>query len=270
MQVRKPTFDFSQISRYYFADNAWVTHTMNALHVIVPIGELFFIRAVPGLADQAPAAQKQDIRKFIGQESVHDQVHRQFWQTLREQKLPVDVFAEFFRSTAIDTMEPIVERLLGKKFLLAATVGFEHYTAALADIAFAPGSRLLSSMQKDVADMMRWHAAEEIEHKSVAFRQLQSIDDSYLLRAGGMVLASSLLTFYTIAGTAWFIAGDRELTLARLIKDLPQLPQIARGLVTGVIRHNAEYFMPGFDPDTKNNYPRAEAALRELGLAIAS
>ncbi|GAB4442641.1 MAG: hypothetical protein OHK0011_25060 [Turneriella sp.] len=56
----------------------------------------------------------------------------------------------------------------------------------------------------------------------------------------------------------------------RLIKDLPQLPQIARGFVNGVIRHNAEYFMPGFNPDTKNNYPWAEAALRELGLAIAS
>ena len=46
MQVRKPTFDFSGVKRYYFAENAWATHTMNALHVIVPIGELFFVRAV--------------------------------------------------------------------------------------------------------------------------------------------------------------------------------------------------------------------------------
>jgi len=51
---------------------------------------------------------------------------------------------------------------------------------------------------------------------------------------------------------------------------IQQQPQITRGLVGGVARHNAEYFAPGFDPDHKNNYPLAEAALRELGLAIAS
>lgn len=270
MQVRRPTFDFSNVERYYFGNNAWATHIMNALHVVVPIGELFFIRAVRGLADEAPAEQKADIKKFIGQESVHDQVHRQFWQKLREHGLPVDSFADFFKSTAIDTMEPIVERLLGKKFLLSATVGFEHYTAALADIAFSPESKLLGAMQKEVADMMCWHAAEEIEHKSVAFNLLNAVDKSYALRAGGMVVASTLLTVYSIIGTAWFMLGDHELTITRVIKDLPELPQISRGLVTGVIRHNAEYFAPGFHPDTKDNYSLAEAKLHELGLAIAS
>lgn len=270
MQVRRPDFDFSNVNRYYYGDNVWATHIMNGLHVLVPIGEVFFIRAVRNLLEQAPAEQKAELKKFIGQESVHDQVHRQFWARLREQGLPVDSFAKFFTDTAINTMEPLVEKLLGKKMLLSATVGFEHYTAALADTAFQPGSQLLPKMQKEVAEMMGWHAAEEIEHKSVAFNMLKAIDDNYLLRAMGMVLGSSILSLYTVIGTVWFMAGDKELTLARLAKDLLALPHISGDLLPALIRHNAEYFTPGFDPDHKDNYHLAENKLKELGMALAS
>ncbi|MFO1472379.1 MAG: metal-dependent hydrolase [Turneriella sp.] len=270
MQVRRPNFDFSAVERYYYGDNVWATHMMNGLHVLVPIGEVFFIRAVRNLLEQAPAEQKAELKKFIGQESVHDQVHRQFWARLREQGLPVDSFARFFTATAIETMEPIVEKLFGKKMLLSATVGFEHYTAALADTAFQPGSQLLSKMQKEVAEMMGWHAAEEIEHKSVAFNMLKAIDDNYLLRAAGMVLGSSILSLYTVIGTLWFMAGDKELSFARLAKDLLALPQISGDLLPALIRHNAEYFTPGFDPDHKDNYHLAENKLKELGMALAS
>jgi predicted metal-dependent hydrolase len=270
MQVRRPTFDFSQVARYYYGNNAVATHIMNALHVLVPIGEVFFIRAVRGMLDRAPAEQKAELKKFLGQESVHDQVHRQFWARLRELGLPVDSFAKFFQDTAIDTMEPISEKLFGKKFLLSATVGFEHYTAALADTAFSPGSKLLSEMQQEVADMMGWHAAEEIEHKSVAFDMLSAIDDSYALRAGGMVVASALLTVYTVIGTVWFVAGDKELTFGKLVSDLRAIPEISSGLFAALIRHNAEYFTPGFHPDAKDNYYMAADKLKELGMPIAS
>lgn len=270
MQVRRPTFDFSHVGRYYYGNNAVATHVMNALHVLVPIGEVFFIRAVRGMLGEAPAEQKAELKKFLGQESVHDQVHRQFWARLRELGLPVDSFAKFFTDTAINTLEPLSERLLGKKFLLSATVGFEHYTAALADTAFAPGSKLLSEMQKEVADMMGWHAAEEIEHKSVAFDMLAAIDNSYALRAGGMLVASALLTAYTVIGTAWFIAGDEELTLGRVLNDLRAVPEISSGLFAALIRHNTEYFTPGFHPDAKDNYYLAEEKLKELGIPLAS
>ncbi|MFO1525114.1 MAG: metal-dependent hydrolase [Turneriella sp.] len=270
MQVRRPDFDFSKVERYYYGDNVWATHIMNALHVLVPIGEVFFIRAVRKSLDDAPAEQKVELKKFIGQESVHDQVHRQFWARLREHGLPVDSFARFFTATAIETMEPLVEKLIGKKMLLSATVGFEHYTAALADTAFQPGSQLLPKMQKEVAEMMGWHAAEEIEHKSVAFNMLKAIDGNYALRAAGMVLGSTLLSVYTAIGTAWFMAGDKELTLARLVKDLLTLPQISGDLLPALVQHNLEYFTPGFDPDHKNNYHLAESKLKELGMALAS
>jgi uncharacterized protein len=270
MQVRRPTFDFSKVERYYYGNNAVATHIMNALHVLVPIGELFFIRAVRNLFDDAPAEQRARLKQFIGQESVHDQVHRQFWARLREQGLPVDSFARFFKATAIETMEPIVKSFLGNKMLLSSTVGFEHYTAALADTAFQPNSRLLVDMQKEVAEMMGWHAAEEIEHKSVAFDMLNAIDDSYVLRAVGMVLGSTILSLYTAIGTIWFMAGDTELGVGRMVRDALKLPQISGDLLPALIRHNIEYFTPGFHPDAKDNYGLAESKLNELGLKIAS
>jgi hypothetical protein len=62
----------------------------------------------------------------------------------------------------------------------------------------------------------------------------------------------------------------RRATFSEYSKYLPRLPQITRGLVEGIARHNAEYFTPGFTPDHKNNYSHAEAPLRELGVTIAS
>src|SRR5262249_15350586 len=99
---------------------------------------------------------------------------------------------------------------------------------------------------------------------------LAAIDDSYALRAGGMVLASLLLTAYTAIGTVWFMAGDKELTLAKVLEDLRTLPEISGGILPALIRHNAEYFTPGFHPDAKDNYYMAENKLRELGMRQAS
>jgi hypothetical protein len=73
---------------------------------------------------------------------------------------------------------------------------------ALADIAFAPGSQLLSSMQKEVADLMRWHAAEEIEHKSVAFDVWAAVDGSRWRYARAGALSIALLAWLVL----WSIA----------------------------------------------------------------
>ena len=51
--IRNPKLSFENLSKYYYDNNVWATHVLNALHVIVPIGEKFFIRSVKAYANQA-------------------------------------------------------------------------------------------------------------------------------------------------------------------------------------------------------------------------
>jgi uncharacterized protein len=268
MKVRKPSFDLSTLSLYNFGGNAVATHLLNSFHVIVPIGELYFIRSVrPFLKEAKSDDLKTRLKSFIGQESVHDQVHRQVWNKLREQGLPVDSFARFFSDVIIKYSEPLYNRLFGEKASLSATVAFEHYTAALADTLFTPGSKLRSSMEGEMGDLWSWHAAEELEHKAVAFDLLKDVDDNYLLRATGMGVATSLLTFFTFFGAAWFIAGDKELKPAKLVRDLLSFNDVIGEVWPALTKHIADYLRPDFHPDQKENYDMAERALGELRLA---
>jgi predicted metal-dependent hydrolase len=51
---------------------------------------------------------------------------------------------------------------------LAATMALEHFTAILAHQLLA-NPRHLAGAEQQTADLWRWHAAEEIEHKGVAY-----------------------------------------------------------------------------------------------------
>jgi len=268
MKVRKPVFDLSAISRYNFGDNAVATHLLNSLHVLVPIGELAFIRSVrPFLKDARSDELKARLKSFIGQESVHDQLHRQVWAKLREQGLPVDAFANFFSEKFINATEPLMNKLLGPKALLSLTVAFEHYTAALADTLFQPHAKLRSSMEGQMGDLWAWHAAEELEHKSVAFDLLKEVDDNYWLRVTGMAAASSILTFFAFLGAGWFLVNDRELGFPRLVRDLRTFNNVVGEVWPALAGHILDYLRPGFHPDEKDNYHLAAETLREMKLA---
>ena len=51
---------------------------------------------------------------------------------------------------------------------LAVTMALEHYTAIMAQMMLAD-DKMFAGADRELADMWRWHAIEEIEHKGVAY-----------------------------------------------------------------------------------------------------
>src|SRR5262249_39099871 len=73
----------------------------------------------------------------------------------------------------------------------ATTAAAEHYTAILAEGAFK--LNMLDQAAPPMRALLAWHAAEEIEHRAVAFDVLKQVDPSYLLRIAGLIWATAIL-----------------------------------------------------------------------------
>jgi len=165
VKPRRMNFPFTEVSkRYFYDDNLLKSAYIASLSATFPAGEGEFIASVRLFRDKIDDPElQQQIKGFIGQEGHHSHQHKQFNMVLKELGFDAVRLEKVF--------EKDMQRVLkGKddKTRLAFTVCFEHQTAILAD-EFLTNPEVLDCMDDTIADLMRWHAIEEIEHKGVAF-----------------------------------------------------------------------------------------------------
>ncbi len=258
MQVRNPGFDFSEIeadaSTHYFGGNALATHMLNSFHVIVPVGERFFIRSVQHFADRADEKNCRQIKQFYGQENMHDKKHVEFWQVLKRQGYNVDAFYNHYSRQAFGFYEPLLRKIFGPRFSLSLTVALEHYTALMAEAVLAPKSRIFERLAPQMRRLMLWHAAEELEHKAVAIDLYRQVGGGYPGRIFGFVMASISLSYYMYLGMLFFLFQDRQMTARKYFTDLLGVPRLSWRFAWVVFKGILKYLMPGFHPDKTDNY----------------
>lgn len=251
-KVRKVEFNHENVPRYYMRGNSLATHFSNALQVLFPEGERFFIRSVQAFSDQITDPDLNErIKGFIGQEIQHGKAHEKFFKHLEEFGLKPDEFESWYKKFAYDWLEKTALKLFSKELAVSVTAAAEHYTATMAELSFQQNFN--EGLPESIRDLFLWHAAEEIEHKSVAYDVYQLVDGSYLRRVAGMALASGLLWGLAFAGQIQFSLQDSEMTLARAINDLPGLISNNSKLAAGILPRLLEYFKPDFHPDQTDN-----------------
>jgi predicted metal-dependent hydrolase len=266
IKVRNVKFNFDKIEdKHYVHKNIFATHFLNSLHVVFPEGEKFFIRSVRYFTDEIKDPElKRQVREFVGQEGIHHREHERFWDSLEKMGLKPMSFANFLNKTAFDGLErkllfKIFPDRFAKKLSLSVTTALEHYTALFGGTALQR-EELKDYMPEEMHLMMQWHAAEELEHKSVCFNVLKEVDDSYALRIGGMLIASTALYFYAFAGMAYFVYVDEN-------KDIKTMPSDLLKFFAGfnMMPRNQEswkilfdYFRRDFHPDDHDNYHLAK------------
>lgn len=265
LKVRRVNFQFNANPRHWFNNNPFATHFNNALHLIFPDGEKFFIRSVKAYASKInqPVLKKQ-LQGFVGQEGTHYKEHQKFWEILKEQGFDIDVFLNLYRKSAFEGLE---KRLMndigkenGKKLALSVTVALEHFTAMLAEDVFS--GRINNLMPEDMKNLMMWHAAEEIEHKAIPFNLLKEVDDSYILRVAGMIIATTGLGIYTAIAMAILISQDKEIDWKKAPEHLYTFVyNLINGPGNAVAKHYFDYYRPDFHPDQIDNYHIAEEYL---------
>lgn len=158
------------IPRYWFGGDAFKTRFFDAMSMLFPEGEKFFIACVRDYRDQItdPVLQAE-VKDFIYQEGQHGMVHTQFNNRLKAQGVAVDHILERQR----ELMFGFLRKYLPKSFTLGQTAAAEHMTALMAHGFFS--NLMFESADSRIRAMYAWHAAEEIEHKAVAFDVMQKV-----------------------------------------------------------------------------------------------
>ena len=169
--------------KYWFDNDPFKTHFFNAFFTTFPPGEDFFVRSViyyRGEIDD-PKLQK-DITAFSAQEGHHSRCHQDHLDVLTRQGY-----------TSLERENKLIDAL-GKwanekfpKTSLVNTLALEHFTALLAHQALSEPENFVEPAHQDFIPLFTWHAAEELEHKSVAYDVYMAVDGRYWPRVAGMV-----------------------------------------------------------------------------------
>jgi predicted metal-dependent hydrolase len=215
---RQVAIDYSKVPRHWLGGSVIATQLANGVNLLFPAGERFFVRSVHHFADRVkdPTLRAQ-IKGFSGQEGRHAKEHERFFRALVAQGYDVERFLAVYEKVAYG----FIEKVASPELRLSTTAACEHFTALLAENALR--LRILD----EVADpamraLMLWHAAEEIEHRAVAFDVLREVNASYGLRVAGLAMAAACLGGFWFAGAMSLLAQE-DASVRELVRDHAQL-----------------------------------------------
>ncbi|MGW3074420.1 metal-dependent hydrolase [Kitasatospora sp. NPDC001132] len=266
LEPRDVRFDWAQLPLHWIPDEPMATHVINVLHLLLPEGERWFVKvfkeALPLIRDEQ---LREEVLGFIGQEAIHAEAHQEVLDHLLAQGLDprpyVRQISWLFQRvlgdkpglTAARQRESVIERV-------AFIAAIEHFTAFLGNWALNSPGLDRAKADPTMLDLLRWHGAEEVEHRSVAYDLMVHLDPGYLRRVRGMVFSGPLLVHLWVRGARFLLAADPTLE-GRLKPTWREAGRIAkRGLLPDPfrsIRSGLRYLRPGYHPTQEGSSSQA-------------
>jgi len=163
---RRKSFDIeTALAADWHGGSAWLTAWFNAMSLLFPLGEKFFIDSVVHYDGEIDDPRlREEIAAFRAQESTHRVQHQKYNELLCELR---GYSLERFEKNERARMEWAYRELPPRR-RLAGTVANEHLTAIMAHDMLSRND-VLTGADPQIAELWRWHGVEETEHKSVAF-----------------------------------------------------------------------------------------------------
>ena len=249
IRPRQLDFDLPQpMPRHWHSGDAFKTHLFDAMSVLFPDGERFFIDSVRHFRERIEdPLLKEQIRGFIGQEGHHSREHLTYSQRLRDLGYDVD-----YLERGLKRRLGFVQKHLSPQLQLAATCAVEHLTAIMAD-AVLKDPLWLAGADPVMARLWRWHALEETEHKAVAFDVYQAVCASKWLRRRAMIQSTLFFTLDTFKGLVHMLKRDGLLWNWRLWRDGLIWLWGKDGIYRKLIRGYLDFYQADFHPWQHDN-----------------
>lgn len=257
-------FEFGeQVPQYWLNNSHLLSHTMNALSVLFPQGEQFFVDSVRYYRDQISDPKlKAEVRGFIGQEAMHSLEHDAMNQQMRDRGMPVEELEKH-----LEVILSITKKL-PKRHQLAITCGLEHLTAMMADMLLER-SDVREDMHESMRPLWMWHAIEETEHKAVTYDVFQEVGGTYAERAFYLAFSTAALGVVASYFTTRMVLNDRSnFSLKDAARSVWRMWG-KDGTFSSLIPTWLEYFKPGFHPWDHDNSELIARFKEEISAHIA-
>ena len=233
-------------NRWWLGNDPIATAFYNALSITFPRGEAFFVESVRAHREGTPPQLTAEINAFIKQEVIHSREHVSFNKRVVDAGYDISALeAAVTESLNLTKGRPVILNL-------AVTMALEHYTATLAQQLLANPAHLAGA-DPESADLWRWHAIEEIEHKGVAYdTRLHATRDwsrwkRWKVKSLLMLVVTAKFWPRRLAGTKLLLAQDGisgGMTNLKILWFMLAQP----GMLTRIFPAWLAYFMPGFHP----------------------
>ncbi|CAM3958897.1 metal-dependent hydrolase [Smaragdicoccus niigatensis] len=270
LNARDVEFDFHELPLHWIPNEPVATHMINVMHMMLPEFEEWFVRcfseALPYIKDEQ---LKEDVLGFIGQEAQHAKGHADALERLKAQGLDPGPFAEqmAWLVKLLYSNRGLSGRARYELMVLQAslTSAIEHITAFLGQWVLNAKSLDAAGADPVMLDLLRWHGAEEVEHRSVAYDLYQHLDGGYVRRVVpyGLVLPA-LVWVWIIVGTRYLLKNDPVVQGNASLDPLTFWRASRKGIlptVWEIVKMAPGYLMPKYHPSKYGSTSQAVAYL---------
>ena len=232
--------------RWWHAGNPYASALYNALSATFPDGEAFFVESVRQHREGVGERLAGEIKAFTTQEVIHSREHLAFNRRAADAGYDLSLLeARVVERLALTRSKPPIASL-------AATMALEHFTAILAHELLAD-PRHLAGADSATAALWRWHAAEEIEHKGVAYdtwlhaTRTWTRGKRWKVKAKVMLFITRNFIVDPTAGALELLRQD-GITGPRAIAGVLWFAWINPGMFRKIFAAWVGFFLPGFHP----------------------
>lgn len=249
--------DHADIPTYWMDGDAFKSRFWDALSIIFPPGEKYFMSSVREFRSQITDPKMiQDIQDFNRQEAQHTLVHRQDNDRLRRQGVDVDSLNAY-----VDQMLNVSYRkAYSKEYNLAITSALEHFTSIIAHSLFDKRD-VMKGADPRVRAMYSWHAIEEVEHKGVAYDVMKDYAKvGYFKRVLGLAHSTWMFpaTIFHVQRQLMIHDGFSRMERLKLFTKGMWWMIKPGGLLQPMLKAYWHYYKPGYHPWQETEQPGYE------------
>lgn len=277
INARNVSFDWTDVPFHYIPTDAYATHFWNVMHLVLPEGERAMAdvlgRALPRIEDPR---LREELVGFVGQEETHASSHESFRVYLEDKGVDIPKI--------MTKMDYIMDKVFGEHGLkgrageawfrerLGIYAAAEHFTAVVGEWLIDNAEFDRIGVDPTMLDLLRWHGAEEMEHRNVAYDVFQYVDGSYARRVRTAIIAAVGLLALWLSTSHFLYKTDPRITKRRWLP-FAFLRATRAGLIPGFaffMKQLPPYMKPSFHPSQMGPIDKAVRYLAQSPAARAA